>query len=137
MPDIFSFGPYFVLMLLGLYPMEDHSHGQPSMASIPDFVHVMYQVTHSLVIYAVVIAILVLLGRRAWVWLTLGWPLHILVDMPTHTQEFFSTPFLWPLSDFSFNGISWSNPWIFIPNVIVLAGIYGHWYLERRRAKKN
>jgi hypothetical protein len=62
----------------------------------------------------------------------LAWPLHILVDMPTHSSEFFPTPFLWPLSDFTINGISWGTPWIFIPNVVLIIVLYLAWYVRSR-----
>ncbi len=136
MPDIFSFGPYFVLMILGFLPMEDYSSGAPSSEAIPLFVHALYQVTHSFVIYTIVLATLIWFGRKGLAKLTLGWPLHILVNIPTHTHEFFPTPFLWPMSDVTFNGVSWATPWIFVPNVIIICLIYAQWYLSYRRKKK-
>jgi hypothetical protein len=40
----------------------------------------------------------------------LGWVVHILMDIPTHSKEFFPTQFLWPFSTFSVNGFNWSRP---------------------------
>lgn len=66
----------------------------------------------------------------------LAWPLHILVDIPTHSERFFPTPFLWPLSDFHVDGHPWSDPRIFIPNVILIAGLYTWYYWWRPRRER-
>ena len=54
-------------------------------------------------------------------WEILGWPLHILIDIPTHTYQFYPTPFLWPISTYKFDGISWGTPWFMIVNYSSLA----------------
>ena len=131
-PDIFSFGPYFLLAFLGQYSFAREASGRPDAALIPSFVHSAYDMTHSLVVYAAFLALLYALGKRKFAYLTLGWPLHIVVDMPTHAREFFPTPFLWPFSDFSFDGIPWSTPWIFFPNVALLVILYTFWWWKRR-----
>lgn len=130
-PDLLSFGPYLALAALGQYSFAREESGRPDAAMIPDFVHAMYDGTHSLLVYAVFFAVLYALGKRKFALLTLGWPLHILVDMPTHARDFFPTPFLWPVSDFSFDGIPWSTPWIFFPNVALIVGLYGYWWYRR------
>jgi hypothetical protein len=83
----------------------------------------LYRVTHSLVIWLVVAALLFLVLRRFW-WPLLGWLLHILVDIPTHSKAFFPTPFLWPLSSFTVDGINWSTPWFMVLNYGALAAVY-------------
>lgn len=65
----------------------------------------------------------------------LAWPLHILIDIPTHTAEFFPTPFLWPVSNFHVDGISWGNPFIFYPDLILLVLSYLIWYFYRIKYK--
>jgi len=70
----------------------------------------LYDYSHSLVIFGIVFA-LVALKKRRWRLPMLAWGLHVLFDIPTHTLEFFPTPFLFPLSDYAFPyGISWSDP---------------------------
>lgn len=134
-PDILSFGPYFVLAFLGVQTFAREAGGRPDPALIPSFVHGAYNVTHSLIIYAVFFAVLYALGKRSFAHLTFGWPLHILVDMPTHARAFFPTPFLWPLFDVQIDGIPWSTPWIFFPNVALLIVLYSAWWLSRRRRR--
>jgi hypothetical protein len=64
----------------------------------------------------------------------LGWALHILIDIPTHSLRFFATPFLWPLSDYRFNGISWGNRWFMLANYTALAIVYILLWRTSRRA---
>ncbi len=131
-PDLLAFGPLFIAGLLGFRSWPQQME-PPVESSIPSYVFTAYDITHSLVIYAVFFAILWLLGNRHFALLTLGWPLHILVDIPTHSSAFFPTPFLWPLSDFSINGMQWGQPLIFIPNLILLLGLYGYWLIQHRK----
>jgi hypothetical protein len=135
MPDIFSFGPYFLLALLGTYSFAREPGGHPDPSLIPPFVHIAYDWTHSFIIYGIFFALLWSFGKRSFAKLTFGWPLHILVDIPTHSRAFFSTPFLWPASSFSVDGVPWSRPYIFIPNVLLLIALYGYWLYTRRQVR--
>lgn len=132
-PDLLSFGIFFAMVFLGFDSWPSGNFEPPNAKVIPEFVHVLYSITHSLIIYGIFFATLWFLGKKSFAKLTLGWPLHILVDIPTHSYNFFPTPFLWPLSDFSVNGIPWSHPIIFIPNVIAILGLYLYWYIKRKK----
>jgi membrane-bound metal-dependent hydrolase YbcI (DUF457 family) len=66
----------------------------------------------------------------------LAWPLHILVDIPTHSSQFFPTPFLWPVSDFYINGVSWGQPIIFIPNAILIVCLYVYYFFFSKKARE-
>ena len=123
-PDALSFGLLFVQNMLGVGVRPNFSGGPPDPSTIPTYIHALYNVTHSLVIAAVVIGVVCLarhsLSGGGVVWrklpvVMLAWPLHILVDIPTHGGDFFPTPFLWPLSSFLIDGIPWSHPWIWFP----------------------
>ena len=85
--------------------------------------HDYYVYTHSLVIAGLVAAALwALLDRRQWLWLLLPYCLHIVMDLPTH--ERYLTPIFYPLSTWTFSGISWSDPVIFVPNLVALAVVH-------------
>jgi hypothetical protein len=131
-PDIVAFGTFFIMSLLFTGTM-----GRPSIESIPSYVFTIYDFSHSLVVYAVFVAVLWLCGKKHFALLTLAWPLHILVDIPTHDATFFPTPFLWPISTFHIDGVSWGHPMIFIPNVLLVLGLYAYWYWERRKARRR
>lgn len=133
-PDFLSFGLFFILMFLGLESFSNGNYFDPPQANaIPHFVYALYNITHSLVIYGIFFALLWFSGKKRFAKLTLGWPLHILVDIPTHVTTFFPTPFLWPISNFSVSGIPWGRPIIFIPNVIVLVSLYSYWYFKNKK----
>lgn len=135
-PDLFSFGLFFVTSFLGITEHPDWQSGEhPDPSHIPVFVHTLYDGTHSLIIFALVFAIVWAVRRRAF-WEMLAWPLHILVDIPTHSSEFFPTPFLWPISDFHVDGYPWSRPEIFIPNVLLLIALYV-WFWRKRRKQQE
>lgn len=133
-PDLFSFGILFIQNWLGFVPRPDFSSGPPDPATIPKYVHDLYNTTHSIIIAAAVIGVVWLISRRPPVAM-FAWPLHILVDIPTHGAAFFPTPFLWPLTDLRVDGVPWSNWYIFWPNVALLAIAYAAWWYIRRRQR--
>jgi len=117
---------------LGLSPQPDFSHGTPPESTIPPYVHHLYNVTHSFVLFLAVFALLWVLTKKP-VWELGAWGLHVLVDIPTHSFAFFPTPFLWPLFDWKFDGWQWNQSAILIPNFTVLFLFYGWFLLQRGR----
>lgn len=134
MPDLFSFGILFALSILSLASGPDFSNGPPDPSSIPQYVHALYNVTHSFVVAGIVIGI-VWFVRKSPMMELFAWPLHILVDIPTHANSFFPTPFLWPVSSYTVDGIGWGTPIIFIPNLVILAVLYLWFYISTRKNK--
>lgn len=135
-PDLFSFGILFVASSLGIYDRPDFSRGTPSNESIPRFIHNLYAFSHSIVVFFTVFLIVWFIRKKPF-WLLGAWGLHILVDIPSHSKAFFPTPFLWPVSGFQFDGISWGNPIIYIPNLILLALLYLWFFISKRREKSK
>lgn len=129
-PDLFSFGIFFLARLAGFYG-EVHWGGRPDADIVPSFVSCLYNFTHSLVIFAAVFFLLWLLNRRP-IWEVCAWGLHIVLDIFTHSYSFFPTPFLWPVSDLKFDGRSWGDPIIFIPNISLLLILYVGFFVYRR-----
>jgi len=134
MPDLFSFGLLFAFSILGIASGPDFNAGPPDPASIPQYVHSLYNVTHSLIVAGVVIGIVWFIRKKPLVEM-FAWPLHMLVDIPTHSNEFFPTPFLWLVSDFHVDGVSWSNPYIFIPNILLLIALYTWFYFSKKSSQ--
>lgn len=129
-PDLFAFTLPVTLMLWEkLTGTSPPGPGRSHMALAWD----LYQISHSLVMFTLVFGLMWLAARRPVLEL-LGWPLHILIDIPTHTARFFPTPFLWPLSSFRASGISWGNPWFMLCNYGALAIVYFLLWRSRRRA---
>ena len=113
LPDLLSFGIYF---LFNLFNLKTET---PSINEIPDWVYSLYDFSHSLVIASIFIFIVYKINKD-FAFPMLAWISHIMLDFFTHSLEFFPTPIFWPLSDYQFDGIPWSNPVIFFTNVLLI-----------------
>lgn len=123
-PDLLAFGPP-VTAALWLRLAGDARDAGAYGGRLP-WVHFglpLYQLGHSLVVFAVVYAVVSVVARRPVLGL-LGWLLHILIDIPTHSHSYYATRFLWPLSDYRFDGISWRTPWFLACTYGALAIVY-------------
>ncbi len=118
LPDVLSFGLFLALNLAsGTFP-----RGAPRLSTIPAWVFQSYNWTHSLVIFGIAFALIFIFTKK-WLWPLTGWAIHIITDIPTHSASFFPTPFLWPASKFSFNGIGWTAPWFMAANYLALIAV--------------
>jgi hypothetical protein len=133
-PDFFSFGLVFAngVLLHGLEFLHGLGH-PPDPSLIPAYAHSLYNATHSLVVFAAVF-MLVWIARRKPLMEMGAWGLHITLDIFTHNEAFFPTPFLWPISDAHVNGVPWGNPIIYIPNVLLLAVLYAWFFFKRKKS---
>ena len=112
-PDVLAFGPG---VAAGLWLRLAGGGGYAESAHGGYFHHVhiglpLYAAGHSLLVFAGVYGLCSLVARRAVVPL-LGWLLHILMDIPTHSYSYHATRFLWPLSNYGFDGVAWWTPWL-------------------------
>ena len=131
-PDLLSFGPVVVGAIAAHGLDFSHRIGHPpDPAAIPAYVYHLYDLTHSLVVFGLAFALVWLLRRRP-LWEMGAWGLHIVVDIFTHSTAFFPTPFLWPLFDVRFDGRSWADPVIFVPNVVLLVVLYAVFLWKHR-----
>ncbi|MBI2658330.1 hypothetical protein HYX08_06590 [Candidatus Woesearchaeota archaeon] len=119
LPDILSFGILFMLNLVN----GSFHNGWPTLDSLPGWLFSAYNFTHSLVMFIAVFALVYLISKK-WLWPLAAWAIHILIDIPTHSFGFFPTPFLWPLSDYKFDGISWGTPWFMLANYSALTAVF-------------
>jgi hypothetical protein len=104
-PDLASLGIHFSIGMLNGNGIR--------WQGIPDFVFVLYNITHSLFGMAVILGLLVA-WKRPLLLPALAWPLHVLTDVPTHGSGVFTTPLFWPFSNFRFSGWNWwTHPEIF------------------------
>lgn len=131
LPDLISFVPQFVYMVLS--PEASHfKGGPPDTASILPLTYSLYNISHSLVIFSIIFGLVWFVRQKPLVPL-LAWGLHIVCDIPTHSLEFFPTPFLWPLADVKVNGFSWGQAWFMGLNYSLLILVYGAVWLSRKR----
>lgn len=130
-PDLFAFWPIFV----GVITTGDFTHRHNFFGIDIGF---MYRLSHSLVIIVGIMIVVFLIWRfglkRSFPYAMLGWPLHIIFDMPTHAPDRYPTPFLFPLSDWTLPfGIAWSTPWFWALTWAVILGIYGYFWMQKKK----
>lgn len=131
LPDIISFGPFF-LEELAVHGIHE---GPPTFKPVAlAYISRVYPITHSMIIFAAVFIVVWAMRRRPYLPLA-AWGLHIATDIFTHSRNFFPTPFLFPVSDYTVNAISWANPRFLIPNLAALAATYLLIFILRRRQR--
>lgn len=143
-PDLFAFSIPFVWIIWhvafegqsfsdfgGRAPVAEPTSGDSLW--LFNISHVLYNVSHSLVVFAIVFGGVWAYFKQARLEL-LGWLLHILMDVPTHTYAFFPTPVFWPLFDWKFDGIRWGQWWFIALNYSLL--LFAYALLKMRRQKK-
>ena len=145
-PDFFAFTIPILWIIFGLLT------GSFSFANIPtpdsmepianhhwafQLANVMYSVSHSLIIFALIFLSISLIFRKP-LWVMLTWLMHIIVDIPSHSYKFYPTPIFWPFSDWKFDGISWTNGWFMIINysMILIAYAAIFYYEKKSQGKK-
>ena len=122
-PDLASFGLYFLYNLI-VNPTTIKM-GKPELSEIPSWVYSLYNVTHSLII-AMLFIFIAYIFKREFCFSMLAWPFHIIIDFFTHSIEYFPTPILWPISNYRFDGIPWSNQYIMIGNIVCIFLVFNY-----------
>jgi hypothetical protein len=132
-PDLLSFGVFHV-MHPGWLTMRlaGEISGPPALALLPSYVFHAYNLTHSVIVWAVAFLLLWQINKRP-PWLLTAWLLHILCDIPTHGTDYFPTPFLWPLPTPFVDGITWSTRWFMAANYATMFVVYSVLFLYFHR----
>lgn len=126
LPDLIS----FLGITVKTFFKKTFDYEAPPLSSFPPYVFKLYNMTHSLVVWAGVFFALYFFNLKIAALIFFGWGLHILLDVFTHTANFFPTPILWPFSKFHFSGINWSNRYFMLFNYSVLFFCYLIFYFE-------
>ncbi|PIN86313.1 hypothetical protein COV19_05910 [Candidatus Woesearchaeota archaeon CG10_big_fil_rev_8_21_14_0_10_44_13] len=126
LPDIIGWGGFM------FYNLFNGRFGQPDLTKIPSWTWMLYDISHSLVVFGVILLVVWLIYKKIPLFM-LAYPIEILMDIPTHSREFLPTPFLWPVSNWHFPGFSWGQGWFMILNwSLILGGIV---YVSRERIR--
>ena len=133
-PDLIAFGTFFPIFIFryGFHHERLAQLEPPAPELIPHYVHTIYNFSHSLIFFALAFGLVWFFLKRP-AYEMLAWGLHIIMDIPSHTSIFFPTPFLYPFSSFTVNGISWGTPWFFFAYWGVLLVIYSILLLQRKK----
>ena len=103
LPDLISFGPYVIYQLFTGINFNIHD--------VPKWVHKNYNLGHSIFFWICLYFLIYLLsGYNEY--LLLAPIISIILDIPFHSMNAYPTPFLWPLSDYKVDGITWTEPYI-------------------------
>jgi len=95
--------------------------------------HHLHCVMHSAPVAGLVTLMMWATRRTFWIPL-LGWWSHIVIDVFTHSADYYAVPVLYPFTERGFDGIAWTTPWFMVLNYLALAAV-GLWLLlSPRRA---
>ncbi len=121
-PDVLAFGMPIIagLALMAAGKIGETNHHFPPRVHLP---FPLYPTGHSLLVFGAVFGLTCLAARRV-VYSMLGWLLHIVIDIPTHSYSYYATRFLWPVSDLRIDGIAWWTPWFWGATYAALAIVY-------------
>ena len=137
-PDLLQYAPILAGMISGdvsgdqlvAYAMANPGQEPPlpgAIALIADHLHCFM---HSIVIAASA-SLAAWWWRRAWLYPMLGWWLHIVTDIPTHSAEYYAVPIFYPFSTRGFDGVAWTTPAFMVGNYLLLTAV-GVWLLRTR-----
>jgi hypothetical protein len=112
-PDLLSWGIWSFYVLF---------HAKSRISLFPRWIFTLYGITHSVFVFSFVFLITLLLTNHFPFYL-MGWLLHLLFDIPLHSRKLLPTPFLWPISDWKFPGISWGNKYFIVANYALLIAV--------------
>jgi hypothetical protein len=140
MPDVGHMLPMLGWFLMGegslakLWLYAIASPGQEPV--VPPMVamlsHHLHCTLHSAIVAGLVTLLLWLALRSLWLPL-LGWWSHIVIDIFTHSADFYPAPVLYPITQRGYDGIAWNTPWFMVLNYVALACI-GLWLLKKSKA---
>ncbi len=139
-PDLVHMLPVAAGELLGARRMgtvRDHALALPGAeppmsATVEWFAHHLHCVFHSALVAGVVTLALRFALKRWWLPL-LGWWAHIVIDVFTHSADFYPSPVLYPLTYRGFDGIAWNRPGFQLLNhgALVVATLWLLWRWRR------
>ena len=97
--------------------------------------HHLHCALHSAPIAALVTLVCWLATRSIWIPL-LGWWSHILIDVFTHSRDFYPVPVFYPFTKWGFDGWAWNTPVFLVANYAAICmGAVTFVLLEKRRGR--
>jgi hypothetical protein len=127
-PDLVQLAPLVVAALFGsegVRLLSAYATAQPGFEpAMPPLVamltHHLHCIMHSAVVAAAVTAIVWAWRKAPW-WPLLGWWSHIVIDVFTHSADFYPVAVLYPFTQRGFDGIAWNTPALLIFNYTAIA----------------
>lgn len=94
--------------------------------------HHLHCTTHSVLVAAAVTVICWPWRRVMWLPLV-GWWLHIVIDVFSHSNEFYPVPLFYPITQRGFGMVAWNTPWFAAWNYGALVAVTIWLWLTRRK----
>ena len=91
-------------------------------------------VMHSAVVAGALTLLLWAVMGSFWIPL-LGWWSHIIIDVFTHSSDFYPSPVFYPFTQWGFDGLAWNTPWFMVLNYALLATALVYMVYARRRQR--
>ena len=111
-------------------------HYQPVLSPVVEtLMHHLHCTMHSAIVAGIVTLMIWKGTGRLW-WPLAGWWLHILIDVFTHSANFYPSPVLYPLTQEGFDGLAWNTPWLLALNYSAIA-LFWLWQSSSRRARNR
>jgi hypothetical protein len=79
---------------------------EPALALLTHHLHC---VMHSALVAGLVTGVCWMVLGRFW-WPLAGWWAHIVIDVFTHSADFYPSPVFYPLTQRGFDGVAWNTP---------------------------
>lgn len=138
-PDLLQMVPVMIGVLIGqvsfaelyAYSVADPGREPTLGAWVSASAHHLHCAMHS-VLVAGAASLLAWWRRPLWVFPMLGWWSHIVLDVPTHSAEYYAVPVFYPITDRGFDGFAWTSPWFILGNYAALALVGLALYATRR-----
>ena len=131
LPDLVQLAPALAASASDAAPLQllyAHITAVPATQSrmppwADELAHHLHCVLHS-VIVAGFFTILAAWKKPKLLFALAGWWLHIALDIPTHSDDYYAVPIFYPLTYWGFNGVAWTEPWMLTLNYIALGAAY-------------
>lgn len=106
-------------------------------AMVETLSHTLHCTFHSALVAGLVTVLL-----WAWLhslWLPLaGWWSHVVIDVFTHSADYYPSPVLYPITRAGFDGIAWNTPLFMLMNYLALAAAWlWLWRDWRRKCRRT
>lgn len=140
LPDVFQMLPVLAWWAFGdgsFAAVRDFATAlpgqEPPMPAAVYFVsHHLHCLAHSGVVAGLVGGLVWRLRGALWIPL-LGWWSHVVIDVFTHSADFYASPVLYPFTERGFDGIAWNTPAFMAANYLALAAAAAWLWIGRRR----
>ncbi|MFM9884226.1 MAG: hypothetical protein ACKVQT_14465 [Burkholderiales bacterium] len=142
LPDVIHLVPVLAWALFGngsiagLYSyaiaLPDREPAMPAMVALT--AHHLHCIMHSGIVAGALTALVWLVHRRLWPPL-LAWWSHILIDVFTHSDDYYPSPIFYPITYWGFDGLAWNKPALLAINYALLIVMFFWLHLARTRKR--